>query len=228
MSSELRYELKFITSEMHLFQARHWIRLHPEAFRPAYHPRQINSIYLDSPTLQNLNANLIGYNQRHKIRIRWYGRLLTEIENPVLELKIRDGNLGDKKRIALETPLNLAQSWQQILTNVHQDATKKDPAWQKHFHAQLRPTIINQYQREYFVSPDGKLRLTLDYQQTAYNQRHALRPNLKFKVQQPIQLVIELKSPPEFAERLETAASHLPIRRNRNSKYVNAMQALPL
>ncbi len=226
--NELRYELKFTTSSAHLFLARRWIRLHPEAFRTAFQPRQINSIYLDTPRLHDLNANLIGHRQRRKIRVRWYGQNAHQAENPILELKMREGYLGDKKRIALDSPINLTHSWQEIIAQIYQAATGKEPAWRQILHPQIHATIINQYQREYYVSPDGQLRLTLDFQQSAYNQRLSLTPNLKFKVQQPDQLVIELKGSPEVSERLETAAFHLPIRRNRNSKYINAMQALPL
>ena len=226
--NELRYELKFITSSAHLFLARCWIRLHPEAFRPAYQPRQINSIYLDTPGLHDLNANLIGHRQRKKTRIRWYGQNRGEAPNPVLELKLREGYLGDKKRIALDAPINLTKSWQVILSQIYQEAIEKDPAWQQSLHPQMRATIINQYQREYYVSPDGQLRLTLDFQQSAFSQRLTSTPNLKFKIHQADQLVIELKSAPELSQRLETAASQIPIRRSRNSKYVNAMQASTL
>ncbi len=225
--TELRYELKFTAPEYNVNHARTWIRLHPEGFRRTYESRIVNSIYFDTPDLQHLNANLSGNNQRHKVRLRWYGKLTSSIPEPILELKNRDSYLGDKKRLSLENSLDMTQPWQQIMRQIRKEAYTKDPSWQQQLHAILTPTIINRYKREYFASPDGKLRLTFDYNQQVFNQRFSAKPNIHFPQHIEPLLVIEMKAPPEFSGRLETATSHLPIRRSRNSKYVNAVLSAP-
>ena len=68
-----RYELKLICNGQWLAQTRSWIRLHPIGFTTAYSPRQVNNIYLDTPTFDTLNANLTGVSKRKKLRLRWYG-----------------------------------------------------------------------------------------------------------------------------------------------------------
>ena len=225
--TELRYELKFTAPEDSINHARAWIRLHPEGFRPAFTSRHVNSIYLDTPTLTHLNDNLLGSRQRQKTRLRWYGDLSENIIDPVLELKLKDGYLGDKKRTMLPN-LSLKQTWSQLIKQIRQEAIAQNPdIWQKHLHPLLTPTILNRYKRDYFVSPDGQLRLTLDYNQQVFNQRFSTRPNIQFpQLIQPL-FVIEMKAPLELSNRLETAASHIPIRRNRNSKYVNAVLSTP-
>ena len=70
--SNLRYELKLVCDGRLLPQARSWIRLHPAVFMTAYPPRQVNNIYLDTPALVSLNANLAGFSKRQKFRLRWY------------------------------------------------------------------------------------------------------------------------------------------------------------
>lgn len=227
MSNELRYELKFVTDQTAIAHVRSWIRLHPEGFRPTFTPRTVNSVYLDTPTLNNLNDNLLGSRQRTKVRLRWYGDLHATIAEPILELKLKDGYLGDKKRTALDE-IALNQSWSQIMKQIRQEAVVQDGSvWQKRLHRLLTPTILNRYKRDYFVSPDGQLRLTLDYNQQVFNQRLSPTPNIKFSQNITPLLVIELKAPPELSDRLETAASHIPIRRSRNSKYVNAILSAP-
>lgn len=224
---ELRYELKFIAPEINIHHARSWIRLHPEGFRPAFTPRHVNSVYLDTPKLDNLNDNLLGSRQRSKVRLRWYGELSENVPDPILELKLKDGYLGDKKRTALPE-LDLRQSWRQIMKQIRQEAIAQDATlWQNRLHPLLTPTILNRYKRDYFVSPDGQLRLTLDYSPQVFNQRLTAKPNIRFAQTITPLLVIEMKAPPELSNRLETAVSHLPIRRNRNSKYVNAVLSTP-
>lgn len=223
MSNELRYELKFVTDQIALAQVRSWIRLHPEGFRPTFTPRTVNSVYLDTPKLSHLDDNLLGSRQRQKIRLRWYGDLSDMITEPILELKLKDGYLGDKKRTPLAN-LSLKQTWSQIMKHIRQEANAQYAAvWQNRLHPFLTPTILNRYKRDYFVSPDGQLRLTLDYNQQVFNQRLSSTPNIQFPQNIASLVVIEMKAPPELSDRLETAASHIPIRRNRNSKYVNAV-----
>lgn len=81
--------------------------------------------------------------------------------------------------------------------------------------------------RRGFVTPDGQIRLTLDFDQKVYDQRLSLMPNLKRPLPVEKELVIELKAPPEQAERLSTIMGRFPLLRSRNSKYVKGMMAGP-
>ena len=87
-------------------------------------------------------------------------------------------------------------------------------------------TIITQYWREYYVSADQQLRVTLDYQQRAYDQQGYLQPNLRLAQMMPDLLVVEIKAAPELAERLEQLTGSLPLQRLRHSKLCKRGQIL--
>ena len=71
------------------------------------------NFYFDSVNFNNYYDNLDGNIFRTKIRIRWYGDLFGYIENPVLELKIKNGLLGNKISYNL-IPYKFNTDWYQI------------------------------------------------------------------------------------------------------------------
>ncbi|MCB8945978.1 MAG: polyphosphate polymerase domain-containing protein [Ardenticatenaceae bacterium] len=228
--ASLRYELKLTCDASYLAQARTWLRLHPEGFRTAFPPRLVNSLYLDTPALNSFNANLAGVGERQKLRLRWYGeigdwRLETDacpspITNPTLELKYKQNLLGGKRQQVLACVWDWQRPFSHLLATIQQTA---DPEWQQWLTATTQPTLINRYHREYYVTVDGAIRATLDYNQMAYDQRLSPRPNLQHPLPLPDLVVIELKAAPEHSERLQWAVGRFPIPRSRNSKYVNGI-----
>jgi hypothetical protein len=217
----LRYELKLACDPHWLAQARSWIRLHPAGFVVAYPPRRVNSLYLDTPHLSSFDENLAGVSERQKLRLRWYGEDVWGIE-PVLELKQKRDLLGIKKQVRLSCKLDLTSSWREILGAIR---TCVEPEWRVLLQAAEQPTLFNHYQREYYATPDGALRATLDYACTAYDQRLSLRPNLCIPLPIADRVVIELKAAPEHADRLQEAVAQFPVLRTRNSKYAGGLQA---
>ena len=67
----------------------------------------------------------------------------------ILELKIKHGAVGDKKRLVLKTPLNLNHTHKQILADLRAEVPDDWLPWV--FKAD-RPALINHYQRDYFVA----------------------------------------------------------------------------
>jgi hypothetical protein len=217
----LRYELKLVCDPHRLVQARSWIRLHPAGFIVAYPPRRVNSLYLDTPHLSSFDENLAGVSERQKLRLRWYGEDVREIE-PVLELKQKRDLLGCKRQVRLPCKLDLTSSWRKILGAVRACV---EPEWRMVLQMTDQPILLNHYQREYYATPDGALRVTLDYACAAYDQRLSLRPNLRVPLPIADRVVIEIKAAPEHAERLQEAVAQFPVLRTRNSKYVGSLQA---
>jgi len=99
------------------------------------------------------------------------------------------------------------------------------PTWHVQLDEATEAVSITQYWREYYVSADQQIRVTFDSQQRFFDQRGHFRPNLRYASRAPAQIVIELKADPELSERLENLAGLLPVRRSRNSKYVNSLNA---
>jgi hypothetical protein len=87
--------------------------------------------------------------------------------------------------------------------------------------------LINCYRRDYYATPDGLLRLTVDYELRAFGQRSSCLPNLSRAVVLPDEVVVELKAPcdPVARQRLDSALSHFPLSVDRFSKYVQSVLA---
>ncbi len=217
--TDLRYELKLVCNAHWLPQARSWIRLHPAGFMTTYPPRRVNSLYLDTPRLDCFSANLEGTGIRNKLRIRWYGQNITNIQ-PYLEIKHKSNQLGFKKRVPLPRRLDLTRPWRDILKTIY---THIDPYWQLVWATAHTPILINHYRREYYATQDGALRVTLDSEQTAYDQRFGLRPNLRAPLPIADTIVIEIKAQESESGRVQQAVSRFPIPRTRNSKYATGV-----
>lgn len=219
--SEVRYELKLPADASLLPQVRSWIRLHPEGFRTAFPARLVNNLYLDSPGLANLAENLAGQAERRKLRLRWYGMTpVPPIVQATMELKIKHGSVGDKRRLPLQRPLDLGRPYRETLRLLLQEIPD---AWRPWLQMAGQPALINRYRREYYVSPDGVVRCTLDYEQRYYDQRHGGRPNLRRFIAASDRIVVEVKAPVALGERLERAMDSFPIGRSRHSKYVDGL-----
>ena len=216
-----RYELKLLCPAHMAAQTRMWMRRHPAGFRVAYPPRRVNSIYLDTPGLSRLTANLDGLAVRSKLRLRWYGNALTVI-HPHLELKHRNNLLGRKEQIPLSCDLDLRGPWSTILGNV---LACLEPSWRLRFRSTTQPTLLNRYLREYYVTPDGAVRVTLDTEQIAYDQRFSARPNMRCRLPIEDVVVIEIKADEIYADRIQEIANAFPISRTRNSKYAKGLLA---
>ena len=219
LDSDLRYEIKFVCDAHRLSQARSWIRLHPAGFTVAYPSRRVNSLYLDTLHMSSFNDNLEGVSVRQKLRLRWYGDEMRSVQ-PALELKQKHNLVGRKKQVLLPSELDLTVPWVESVASIRANV---GPKWQTILQTVDQPVLLNWYQREYYVTLDGTVRATLDYDQAAYDQR--LLPRMSLRCPLPISdlVVIELKASLEHADRLEDAASQFPVSRSRNSKYARSL-----
>ena len=156
-----RYEKKFVTSELFLYEVEHLIKHNPLVFSEMYNKRTVNNIYLDSIDYKNYREHIEGTSQRLKVRIRWYGETFGFIKNPVLELKIKNNELNKKLHFSLD-PFVLDKSFSlDLLQKVFLNS--KLPKWLIEKLRLFFPTLLNSYKRKYFVSADKKHRITLDW-----------------------------------------------------------------
>jgi hypothetical protein len=218
----LRYELKMTFDGQRLFETRRWVRLHSQGFREAYPPRQVNNIYFDTPDLSFLNDHMSGVDERRKLRYRWYGADLQHACGH-LEDKERSGRIGWKDIQPVEPLIDLTRlTWNEVTAIIAAQVTG-------HLHELIcvsRPVMINTYQREYYCSSDGEVRLTLDYGQVAYDQRLSARPNLAFRLPLRNQMLIEIKSAADNGKQLADVLAEFPLRVGRHSKYVDIMSSM--
>ena len=126
---------------------------------------RINSLYFDSPGLNEHNRSLEGEYRKDKIRIRWYHKLDTYTGSvPIFtELKSREGFTGSKKRKKDYVPV------QQLETrNLHTGIVSKTylidtlADFDYYPDTQIWPIILISYFRYRFTEPLSGTRVSLD------------------------------------------------------------------
>lgn len=225
IEESLRYEIKIPCEPRLLPQITTWVHLHPAHWRVSYPPRQVNNIYFDSADFQSLNDNLDGDGGRGKLRLRWYGPAVDTVAGAHWELKVKEGTTGWKVSSALDATLDLTRlSWTEVRRVLREASDARAGLWL----AQLAsPVLINRYQRAYYVTSDRAVRLTLDTDLRAYDQRFTDRPNLRRPAPITDYIVIELKATVDCQPQLSEALASFPAHPDRHSKYVQGMLAAP-
>jgi hypothetical protein len=220
-----RYEIKITLEPRHLAEFRAWVRLHTAQWRVAYPPRQINNIYFDTATYEGLSGNVTGLADRDKLRLRWYGPDRVHIEEANMEVKRKRGMAGWKEIYPVTCPFDLgATTWPVFCRALREVLPARGRMWLDHF---AYPVIINHYRRSYYVTPDGVVRLTVDTDLHAYDQRTSLCPNLIRSSRMQETVIVELKAEREDYVRLSDTLSYFPVAVDRFSKYVQGTTAAP-
>ena len=221
----MRHENKFVYEKHYYHDIIDKIMISPFFFREIYHERKVNNIYLDTHLLSNYHDNLSGIQNRTKHRIRWYGEG-TRVASPILEYKIKNGRLGYKKHFHFP-PFVMDKSF-----NYHRYKKKiKDGLDTDHSEYALMvdeismeiPTLHNTYRRRYFLSGDGKYRLTIDTDLTFSSMSETHHRSFGFTQES---IVVELKYENEDIEGAAAILQSLGLRLSTNSKYVTGITGL--
>jgi hypothetical protein len=221
-----RYELKLELEGSMLPTARAWTRLHPAGFYETYPPRRVNNIYFDTHRLDSYNDHMEGVPERRKLRFRWYGEDLRHACGQ-LELKEKNERTGWKLVHPVEDVLDLERcDWADAQRVILGSLSNGDGRLFREMLGVSRPLVINSYQREYYLSADGLVRLTLDYDQRVYDQWLAARPNLSFVVPSLNKMLIELKAEVAHARSLADVLARFPVRASRHSKFISAIDLI--
>jgi len=221
---DFRHETKFVVSDLGYHEIENLIKHHPIIFSEEFHERKINNIYFDSMDLKNYHDNLSGNAQRIKIRIRWYENLFGEVENPILELKIKEGSLGRKEYFKLK-PFNFNRDF-------NMDDFRKNILNKSNLPKEIieilkssKPTLLNSYTRKYFISSDKKARITLD-KNLFFFKINNHNNHFNEKIIEKDFNVVELKYSQENSEAMQELTQHFPFRSTANSKYVYRVNVL--
>ena len=218
-----RYERKFNVLGLSPEYIEKIIKNHPAMFSEIFYKRYINNIYFDDYDFTGFYKNINGNYERIKYRIRWYGNFYGKIENPLLEIKIRRGYIGEKISYNLK-PFEIFENVN--INNIMTIILNSDLPEQVilYIKSQL-PVVANRYARKYFKSADNKFRITLDTN-ISYYQLNGINLSFKHKLKDYDPVVLELKYDVEDEEYVSEITSLLPFRITRNSKYANAVEKL--
>jgi len=218
-----RFEVKFVGEGNALDVILPWIRMHPAAFGEPFPPRSVNNVYFDTPSLGAFDENLVGASARSKVRLRWYGPEDDFAERGTLEVKLRRNKLGWKLSYPIDEMPRRDEPW-----SVAQRRIRAQLPWDAriHFDEHPMPALINRYDRLYFLSGDGEIRLTVDTRLHGYDQRFNRCPDFRRSIDLPDMLVVEFKFAPEDRERAMKVIEGIPLRISRSSKYAMACTAM--
>ncbi len=222
-TSTHRYERKFEGTVSAASQVELIVRMHPAHFREAYPPREINNIYFDTPNLASFTDHVMGAARRSKLRLRWYGQELGHIEKPVLEVKLKDGHVGTKQQYRLP-PADFSGVLD--LPRLHQDAKESGaaPTVVERL-AASSPTLLNRYRRKYYVSADGRFRVTIDTG-LSFRVINGRYHGFRNRYTDPRLIIVELKYAAKHDEGARDIGGGLPFRVSKLSKYIHGLVCL--
>ena len=219
---DARLEIKFVASAIELSRIQRWVRLHSADFYSPYPDRWVNNVYFDSHDYFSFAENLTGISERRKLRYRWYGaQLHPDIGR--LEVKCKRNLFGWKQHYRTSiVPFADGDKWRDFRKKL---LAQLGPAAKIWLDLRPAPTIINRYHRQYFVTRDNIVRLTIDSKQCVYDQRYQSKPNITRKTIIPDTLVVEVKFDRQHRDVAERVIQGLPIRASRHSKYVVGLKS---
>jgi SPX domain protein involved in polyphosphate accumulation len=202
----MRYELKYFVPEKDLLKCQAIVLQHPASFSKEFPDRDINNIYLDSPDLISYAEGQSGISRRRKFRIRWYGPW-DDIQDPVLEIKIKENQLGTKEHQKL-TSFQISD-----LAGVLEDLRINHS-----IPLSFGPSSLNRYRRSYFRSFCGKFRITID--------RNLMFGLAKSDIKRPSipsgLIVLELKYEASDDDQADWIRQFIPLQRAKFSKYLES------
>ena len=187
-------------------------------FSVHYPKRKINSLYFDDLNYSSINENLYGISEKKKYRIRWYGSK-NILNNPILEIKIRKSFEGQKKLFNLQKLNNLF-----IFNYENLDFIKDFLNNKYRFNKIIYPILTTHYDREYFISNNGLVRATLDYnlQSVFVKENNDFNINRNYYSNTVLEIKYDINLDKYVRENLKSISSRL----SRNSKFVNSALTL--
>ena len=217
-----RLEIKFVAYESETARLVDWLLMHPDGFTEPPPNRWVNNVYFDTYDSACYAENLSGTSQRTKVRYRWYGEDATAAG--LLEVKRKRNQYGWKYRYKTATnPVLNGGTWRQIVNDMTRQLPAEGRIWlQQH----PQPMFINRYFRQYYLSADGAVRVTIDSRQAVFDQRLHARLNTTCRAHIPATTVMEFKFDRHHRDHANRIIQGLPLRVSRHSKYMVATKAL--
>ena len=206
----MRFERKYKIDHLSKYAVEQAVKLHPAGFQKIFPDRQVNNIYFDTANLVAYNENVDGVAERRKFRVRWYGKDISKIEKPKLEIKIKSNMLGTKESHPVEM-FDL------------KDLSKLSAGISTHSQLKLSflPTLINSYQRSYYGTANGHFRITIDWNLRYFSMLSASQFT-RYNIFDDA-TVLELKYEAEQDKAAEEILQNIPFRFSKSSKYVTGM-----
>ena len=214
-----RYERKWIyRSNDHLTLINSLIRSNL-FFNKQYPNRRVNSIYFDDINHSSIRQNLDGISEKKKIRVRWYGTQ-NQLVNPVLEIKNKKGLETRKETYKISELDGL-----KFPDFKNLDLIKNTVNLQKKSKNTILPILTTNYDRQYFISNNGKIRATIDYNLKSIHLKNPSQMEIVKNFSSTC--ILEIKYPTNLDKYVRLNLKEITLRLSKNSKYINSAFDLP-
>lgn len=219
-----RYERKFVFEGVDLERIISQIVFSsPYGFNEIYEQRTINNIYFDDFNNSFYKENVSGDGWRKKYRLRWYGENFFDVRSPVMEIKKKYGEVGDKISYPLKKAEIDLRPYNSIQINSKIGSLIKEayPELIQSFY-QLTPKLYNSYERRYFLSSCARFRITLDFNLKYFNPNYRC-PFNENEVNKK-EVILELKYDTNHDDESRILSQKIGARLSKNSKYVRGFE----
>ena len=185
-------------------------------FRTQYPARNVNSVYFDTYNYISIRQNLDGVSNKKKIRIRWYGNR-DIITNPVVEIKSKKGFETKKESSSIKELDNIKLSDLEIIKEKLNKKLKSKKI--------ISPILTTHYEREYFVSLNGKIRATVDYNLKSIFLSNSIQIDIVKNFKNIC--ILEFKYSTSLDKYVRENLKDITLRLSKNSKFVNSALEKP-
>ena len=183
-------------------------------FFTQYPSRRVNSIYFDNAKFSSIKQNLDGISEKKKIRVRWYGSQ-DQLVSPVLEIKSKKGMVTKKETYKITELEGMKFPNLKSLDIIKDVVNSKNKSKNT-----IGPILTTNYDRQYFLSNNSKVRATVDYNLHSINLKNLsqmqLVKNFSFIC------VLEIKYPTNLDKYVRQNLKEITLRLSKNSKFVNS------
>ena len=187
-------------------------------FHKQYPDRKVNSIYFDDINYSSILENLDGVSSKKKIRVRWYGSQ-NKLINPILEIKSKKGFVTKKENYRInelnELKFNDYKNLELIKNIVNLKNKTKNIIY---------PILTTNYDRQYFVSNNGSVRATVDFNLRSIYIKNLSQINIEKNFSS---CILEVKYPTILDKYVRQNLSEMTLRLSKNSKFVNSAFETP-
>lgn len=180
-------------------------------FRTQFPTRKVNSIYFDTNNYTSIRQNLDGVSNKKKIRIRWYGNKEL-LDNPTIEIKSKKGFETKKESIRIKE-LDKVK-----LFNLNKIKDKLNVKLKSK--KIINPVLTTHYEREYFLSLNGKIRATVDYNLKSIFLNNFSQIDIVKNFKNTS--ILELKYSIGLDKYVRKSLKDITLRLSKNSKFVNS------
>jgi len=184
-----------------------------------YPKRRVNSIYFDSSNYSSIRQNLDGVSNKKKIRVRWYGEE-NKLIKPLLEIKSKKGSETKKENYNINELNDLKfpnfKNLEIIKSAINNKIKTKKIIY---------PVLTTHYDRQYFISSNGKIRATVDYNLKSIFLKN--QSQLDIKKNFPFVSILEFKYATKLDKYVRQNLKEITLRLSKNSKFINSAFEIP-